>query len=286
MLKTRIITAFFLAAGLLAAIFLLDPTGWRLFCALLCAGAAWEWGGLAGWGKQGRLAYGAALGALSFVLSIDFVLSIEFADAILCVLAVGFWVLVVPWWLKYKWRLQNWSAVLVGFIVLVPTTVTFVLLRHDAYPGAVLFILAIVWVADTVAYFSGRAFGRRKLAPTISPGKTWAGAVGAVIGVVVYGNIALMCGLWGYREDLPVFYAEAPVRVVLVALVLQLMFICVAVFSIGGDLFESLLKRLAGVKDSSSLLPGHGGILDRIDSLTSTLPLIGLLLFLQYIFSP
>jgi phosphatidate cytidylyltransferase len=274
MLKTRIITALLLAAGLLAAIFLLPPAGWLVFCALLCAGAAWEWGGLAGWSNRGRIAYGAALGGLCLILST------EFAGAILCVLAVGFWVLVVPFWLKYKWRLQNWSAVLVGFIVLVPTTVTFVFLRPTDSPGFVLLFMAIVWVADTVAYFTGRAFGRKKLAPSISPGKTWAGAIGAVLGVVVYCNIVLICGWWESREMLAGFFEDVPARVVAVTILLQLMFIGAAVFSIGGDLFESLLKRLAGVKDSSSLLPGHGGILDRIDSLTSTLPLIGLLLFL------
>jgi phosphatidate cytidylyltransferase len=121
--------------------------------------------------------------------------------------------------------------------------------------------LAVVWVADIAAYFSGRAFGRHKLAPTISPGKTWEGAIGASIGVMAFGTVVAVslnvpppAGWLGF---------------------IGLMVAYTAV-SIIGDLFESLLKRQAGLKDSGTLLPGHGGILDRIDSLTSTLPIAGL----------
>jgi phosphatidate cytidylyltransferase len=280
MLKTRVITAVILLVGLLAALFFLPSSGWLVFCALLCAGAAWEWGGLAGWGQRGRLAYGAVLGVLSFFLGVPLaaqsllasvfpsvlnsygnVLIILYALAILYVLTAGFWVLVVPFWLRYKWRLQNWSAVLVGFVVLVPPTLAFAWLRNFS-PAAVLAACAVAWVADIVAYFTGRAFGRTRLAPNISPGKTWAGAIGAVLGVLIYCNIITLGDFSAFNGN------------VFALIMLQFMFICVAVLSIVGDLFESLLKRLAGVKDSSSVLPGHGGILDRIDSLTSVLPLI------------
>ena len=127
----------------------------------------------------------------------------------------------------------------------------------------VLGVMAAVWVADIAAYFTGRAFGRRKLAPSISPGKSWEGAYGAVAGVCAYGLACL--SYIGY----PV--AE-PGKLVL-ALVGLVAFTAVSII---GDLFESLVKRQAGVKDSGTLLPGHGGILDRIDSLTSTLPLAAL----------
>ena len=130
--------------------------------------------------------------------------------------------------------------------------------------------MALVWIADIAAYFSGRAFGRHKLAPSVSPGKTWEGAVGAVVAVILYG-LAL-------RHFYPQMYApiftQAPLALLIVGLVV------LTAISIIGDLFESLLKRQAGIKDSSNLLPGHGGVLDRIDSLTSTLPMVALLTLL------
>ena len=122
--------------------------------------------------------------------------------------------------------------------------------------------MALVWLADSAAYFVGRAFGRNKLAPAISPGKTWEGAIGAGLAVAVCG-----VALAGY---LPARIAANP------ALLVLLLFGLTAI-SIAGDLFESMLKRQAGLKDSSSILPGHGGILDRIDSLTSTLPIVALI---------
>jgi phosphatidate cytidylyltransferase len=122
-------------------------------------------------------------------------------------------------------------------------------------------VMALVWVADIAAFFSGRAFGRHKLAPSISPGKTWEGVAGAMAGVLVYG--------FAVAPTLPA--VQNLDRLVLVGCLLLL-----TALSIVGDLFESLAKRQAGVKDSSQLLPGHGGILDRIDSQLSTLPLVAL----------
>src|SRR5690606_2292618 len=121
--------------------------------------------------------------------------------------------------------------------------------------------MAVVWVADIAAYFSGRAFGRHKLAPSISPGKTWEGAAGAAVAVLVFGF-----GMLAMRG------AELQGGVAVIAGVL----LAWTAVSIVGDLFESLLKRQAGLKDSGSILPGHSGILDRIDSLTSTLPIVAL----------
>lgn len=126
-------------------------------------------------------------------------------------------------------------------------------------------VLFIVWIADTAAYFAGRAFGRRKLAPHISPGKTWAGVVGAIVAVLL-----LALGVWQfapaahiYSNDL--FAALGPAWALLLLAVL-------VGLSIVGDLFESLLKRQAGVKDSGQLLPGHGGVLDRVDAMVPLLP--------------
>ncbi|MCL1825867.1 MAG: phosphatidate cytidylyltransferase [Betaproteobacteria bacterium] len=293
MLKTRVITGVALLAGLLAALFFLPMLGWMIFCALICALAAWEWGGLAGWGGKARVAYGAVLGSLCPVFAFYIFFSHDWAFwltwfALLALFAGFFWLLIVPFWLWRKWRLHHWSAVLVGILVLVPSSVFFIGLREIVSPLTLLAVCALVWVADIAAYFSGRAFGRKKLAPNISPGKTWAGAIGAVIGVLVYGNVVSrfsleainLDGVFVFRNvvscSLLDFYLDfhfLPKHVLL----FQSMLIVLAVWSIIGDLFESLLKRQAGVKDSSNLLPGHGGILDRIDSLFPILTLIGIM---------
>ncbi|MDR2881999.1 MAG: phosphatidate cytidylyltransferase [Azoarcus sp.] len=277
MLRTRIITAVALLAGLLAALFFLPPLLWATFCALICALAAWEWGGLAGWGRKARVGYGIALGCLCLVGCLRFVpglfhgssgfsqQALPGALSLLFLFAGLFWLLIVPFWLWRKWPLRNWSAALTGVIVLVPPMLIFIGLRLAQGPLMLLAVCALVWVADIAAYFSGRTFGGKKLAPGISPGKTWAGVIGAVVGVLVYGNVILFT--WGSGK---IFGFE-----IQNILLLQFIFIGLGAVSIIGDLFESLLKRQAGVKDSSNLLPGHGGILDRVDSLTSTLALIG-----------
>jgi phosphatidate cytidylyltransferase len=128
----------------------------------------------------------------------------------------------------------------------------------------VLAAMAIVWIADTAAYFTGRAFGRRKLAPMVSPGKSWEGVYGAWVAVVLYALLLVpLAAAAGYRLS---------VDVVTVVIWLALIFV-IASASVVGDLFESLLKRQAGVKDSGTLLPGHGGVLDRIDALLAAMPL-------------
>ncbi|MDR2015725.1 MAG: phosphatidate cytidylyltransferase [Azoarcus sp.] len=282
MLKTRVITATALLAGLLAALFFLPPLAWMGFCALICALAAWEWGGLAGWGDKARIVYAAVLGCLCFFLvafltpPTDWFRFIFGEAGPLFFISGLFWLLIVPFWLWRKWSLCHWSAVLVGFLVLVPPTVVFIALRESFDPLTLLGVCALAWVADIAAYFSGRAFGGKKLAPNISPGKTWAGAIGAVIGVLVYCNMILFATKSNWKIEFEIQHV----------LLFQPVFIGLAVWGIIGDLFESLLKRQAGVKDSSNLLPGHGGILDRIDSLTSTFALMGfisILLFLRFI---
>jgi phosphatidate cytidylyltransferase len=142
----------------------------------------------------------------------------------------------------------------------------FIVLRH-IHPLVVLSAAAPVWVADIAAYFFGRAFGHAKLAPGISPGKTWAGAMGAALGVTLYFG-AIFVVLMSRGSNSLSLRSLLPLIPFILVLGIGL-----TTLSIVGDLFESLLKRQAGVKDSSRLLPGHGGILDRIDSLTSTLPI-------------
>ena len=268
MLKARVLTALVLLAGFLSALFLLPATGWLLLCALRCGLAGWEWGGLGGFGARGRgllaIVFGASSLALCLWIGLDRPVAAEpTVLAVIYLLGVLFWLLGVPLWLARKWPLKPALRVIaIGFVVLIPPVLALAHLRQID-PGLLLVAMAVVWVADIAAYFSGRAFGRRKLAPSISPGKTWAGAVGAGLGVLVFGHVVAL--LSGITPPLG-WPALAPLLIAYTAL------------SIVGDLYESLLKRQAGIKDSGSLLPGHGGILDRIDSLTSTLPLAGLAL--------
>lgn len=270
MLKTRVITALVLVCGLLAALFLLPPTGWLVLASAVCAGGAWEWGGLGGFSTRQRAIFALLMGAACLLAGSFAGLAGELATVsawLAAVYAAGavFWLLVAPLWLARKWRIGSMAAaVAVGLVVLLPPALAFAHLRLVS-PWVLLAAMAFVWVADIAAYFAGRAFGRHKLAPAISPGKTWEGAVGAVVGVLVFGLILL--GTLG----------SAVGEAVSVAAVVPLL-VALTALSIQGDLFESLLKRQAGVKDSGTLLPGHGGILDRIDSLTSTLPLVGLVI--------
>lgn len=269
MLKTRVITALVLLALVLPSLFFLPQDYWAMLTALFIGVGAWEWGGLLGMGKATRRVLGASLAALCVVVSLlapaamgvgTDGLAAPWALAAYGVAAV-FWCLVVPLWMRNKWPLpRGWAGMLVGLVVLFPTWLALVQLRVPG-PGVLLAILAVVWIADIAAYFSGKAFGKHKLAPAISPGKTWEGAIGAGLGVVLYGSV------------LRIVYAFEPAGFPLWILCL----LAVTAISIVGDLYESLLKRQAGIKDSSNVLPGHGGVLDRIDSLTSTLPVVALL---------
>ena len=259
MLKARVITALFLVAGLLAVLFLAPPAAAALAFAAVAALAAWEWAGLMKVDGPGRVLYGGVIVISCFAAWNQ----PEFAYPRLWLLAAAFWLLLAPLWLARRWRLSG-NDILgygIGWILIVPTWAAMTGL-HARSPWWLLAAMALVWVADIAAFFAGRAFGRRKLAPAISPGKTWEGAAGALASVLLYGAVAaLAAGRWPQGGML----ATAAAALVLLTAI-----------SIVGDLFESWVKRQAEVKDSSHLLPGHGGVLDRIDSLTAALPLAAL----------
>ena len=266
MLAQRIVTAAILLALVLAALLLLPNFHWGV---LMCAGlalAAAEWGRLAGlpsgaaWGYAGALAT-AAFALLLVERSGAFGMGLLYAPAgrLLYGLALLFWVIIVPIWLYRRRTVRAPSVMaLVGAVVLLPFWHALVWLQPT--PGRLLAVMGVVWVADTAAYFAGRAFGRHKLAPHISPGKTWEGVAGAALGVTLY---------WLLLAALaPAHAGPMPLGLLLPTLLLPV--------SIYGDLFESWVKRMAGRKDSGTLLPGHGGVLDRVDALTSALPLAAL----------
>lgn len=270
MLKTRVITAVLILAAFLPSLFFFPQRYWALLTALIAGIAAWEWGGLIRIRAKAQAVYGCLVAVLCILVAILAPAAIGddrsaipafFWVLALYGLAVVFWAAVVPWWLRQKWSLADPGVGgLVGLAVIVPAWLALVQLRLLG-PAVLLAILAGVWVADIAAYFAGKTFGKHKLAPAISPGKTWEGAIGAGIGVLAYGLTM--------RE----VFAIGGISLGLWALGL----LVVTAVSVVGDLFESLLKRQAGLKDSSHILPGHGGVLDRIDSLTSTLPTVALL---------
>lgn len=204
-------------------------------------------------GNAGSWAYGIVAAALFIGLFFASGNALRVAFGV----AAMFWLVAAPFWLVRGVKAESRAAFAAsGFIVVVPAALALATMPKEQ----VLLVLILVWIADTAAYFVGRAWGRHKLAPSISPGKTWEGAAGGVSGALAY---AIICA--SFVEGI----AWGP----LVAGATLL-----AAVSIVGDLFESAAKRQAGVKDSGALLPGHGGILDRIDSATAVLPLAALLL--------
>ena len=266
MLKQRVLTAIVLFAGLYAALTGLNLQGWGWLVAVILGLAGWEWGRLCGFGPAAARTTGLvtfALVAVSAQYAFFSGTNPTHADSFLLALhalAIVFWLLVVPFWMFRGGRPAQTWLMLTGLIVLLPPALALIQLRGEGLLPLIL-LMAIVWIADISAYFTGKAFGRHKLAPSISPGKTWEGAAGAVVAVQCYG---LAIKPWLFEGEIgPGFLAWGVILLLLTAV------------SIVGDLFESMMKRQAGMKDSSQLLPGHGGVLDRVDSLTATLPLIG-----------
>lgn len=273
MLKLRVITAIVLLALFLLAVFALPAAGWTALVVAAVVQGASEWSRLSR--LKGRGAY------IFWVLTLAIMLGFAWFDAThtsgqqafmhLMVYGVSalLWLIIVPAWLMMSWKVEHTLLMaLVGWAVLIPTGLAMMDLRsYDPSPWVLLFVIGLVAVADTSAYFTGRKFGKNKLAPSISPGKTWEGVAGAMLGVSAY--VVLV---WSFS---PFFSQRELLPVLLLA---SWWWVALAVI---GDLFESAIKRQAGVKDSGALLPGHGGLLDRIDALTSTLPLAALAILLQ-----
>jgi phosphatidate cytidylyltransferase len=258
-----------MATLFLFALFLLPASLWALLVVVMVMQGALEWSNLAQMKGFRRVSYlVVTLILILAVLLMNFVFHPHLKNPIQILIysvTLIFWLVWVPAWFKFGWKINNpWLLSLLGWIILIPTGMAMLDLRAaNPAPWWLLGVMGLVWVADISAYFAGRKFGKNKLAPRISPGKTWEGVAGAMLGVLAY----VLCVLYvsGMSQNyVLIFFAMTGVM-----------------FSVMGDLFESAIKRLAGVKDSGTLLPGHGGLLDRIDALTSTLPLAALTLMLM-----
>ena len=269
MLRTRVLTALLLLPLVLWAIFATSEETFSYITIIVFSVAAWEWSRLAGLQQQ----YAQILYVLIFIAVITLAVNLTQNNKaiVFLVMTIAFLFWSLCWIIIYRLNRNSIQPVrvktksklfinaLVGFFVLLPSAMAMIFLHAYAANGPWLMLAAmlLVWVADSGAYFSGRAWGRTKLAVNVSPGKSWEGVFGA------FGATALVAIIAGIRFEYSGYMLLAFVLLCLVTVW----------YSILGDLLESVFKRLAGMKDSSHLIPGHGGILDRIDSQTSALPI-------------
>jgi phosphatidate cytidylyltransferase len=259
-IKKRVTTAAVLVAVLLAVILWLPPLATVVALTAVLLVGAWEWSAFL---RPPNVVY-----RLGYVVVIAILLPLAWrltqapgGRDLLLNIALVWWIIALLWVMFAPRWVAAWSAALAGVLALVPAWVALTSLRLDLERGAewILFALILVWAADIGAFFIGRRFGRLRLAPSVSPGKTWEGVLG---GMVASALVAVL-GSWWFGRTFAIPLA-------------QFLPMCLAVvaFSIVGDLTESLLKRFAGVKDSGSLFPGHGGVMDRIDSVTGAAPIL------------
>jgi phosphatidate cytidylyltransferase len=255
-LRQRIITAVVLAVVFLGVLLYLPSWATIVVVTALVLAGAWEWSAfLRAHQNIARAAYVLVVALL--LPAVWYAAELPDGLHIILVTTLAWWLLALAWIIFAPRKVATWSAALAGVLALVPAWLTLVRLRLDVPQGAewVLFTLLLVWGADVGAYFVGHRFGHTRLAPDVSPGKTWEGVLG---GMALSAIVAVAGSLW---------FALPPVTFVP---------LCLATvgFSIVGDLTESLLKRFAGVKDSGTLFPGHGGVMDRIDSVTGAAPVL------------
>ena len=271
MLKWRVITALALAPPVFALVWY-APTVWLAVAfGLVILLAAAEWAALVPLRSRGaRLAYvGGHLGALALA----WLVLQQGAGPTTLLLSAGaaWWAGALAWLVLYarspgRWAPSPAAGAAVGFLVLTPAWAGVVFLHQQAAYGGywVTLLLLLVWGSDVGGYFAGRAFGRRKLAPAISPGKTWAGVAGGLV-------LGLAAAVIAQRAALDFGLAPAALPLGLLGA-----YVLTIGFGVAGDLFESMMKRQRGVKDSGTLLPGHGGVLDRVDSISAATPLFAL----------
>ena len=251
-MKQRIITAVIALVALLLVLFVLPYQIALIVILAVILGGAWEWSAFLNLSSMaGRLGYVATIGALLAAVSLS---SVDVP--LILQTSMVWWGVALIWSFFFPTAVPIALRWLAGALVLVPLYLALILL-YNAHPLILLFALLIVWVADSGAFFAGKTLGRVKLAPRISPGKTWEGVIGGLVAVAL---LTILRSFW-VETDLTVFVPFC---------------LAVACVSIVGDLTVSMFKRTAGLKDSGSLFPGHGGVLDRIDSVAAAAPLFAL----------
>lgn len=266
MLKQRVITAIVLVVVFLAALFKLPLPLFSAFIATVVLIAAWEWANLSGlskiWQRSAYVALIASILGASAYITHNF--DGSDADISKAILMAGclWWAIALLWVQSYPGSAMLWGSrwfkALMGLAVLVPTWLAFSFLRaQESGAWLIVIVVLIVACADIGAYFSGRALGKHKLAPAVSPGKSWEGFWGGMISCVL---LAVAIALAADVSMVKTFCIIIPAGLA----------------SVLGDLLESMVKRQRGIKDSSRLLPGHGGVLDRVDSLTAAAPVFAL----------
>lgn len=270
MLKQRIITALVLLAILLPAMFYPASTPFELVTVVLLGAAGWEWARLNGNGPKASLLIGLALCAFLLAFAMLGGLNAQW-PLVWAVVGVAWLVLAVVVLRRGVTGWAQWPRLLrlgLGIGLLACAWLALVQARQKGL-GFLLSVLTLVWMADVAAYAGGKAFGKRKLAPSLSPGKSWEGALSGALGVLLLAGGWIWADRHGWTDGSSLFshlWAHGPLLALLATLGLSAMSVC-------GDLIESLVKRSAGMKDSSQLLPGHGGVLDRVDALLPVLPL-------------
>ncbi|PMH41097.1 CDP-diglyceride synthetase [Vibrio sp. 10N.286.49.B3] len=279
-MKQRIITALILAPLVILGIFKLSLPLFMLALAVITLLGFWEWTQFV----EHKSRYLALIPTVVISLGSYFVIASDAASlnalsaSHYAILMIGsfWWVVASGLAITYPKSTATWQESTLlrhafGVLTLLPFFWSILILRAtnievDTYHGAklVMFVCFIVWAADSGAYFTGRAFGKRKMAPAVSPNKTIEGLVGGVIAAMI---VAWFCADWFNIEF------SSPLHMLIITLV-------TVIISVLGDLVESMFKRVSGIKDSSNIIPGHGGILDRVDSLTAAFPVFTLLYFI------
>jgi phosphatidate cytidylyltransferase len=254
-LKQRVLTAVLLVAVLLTVMLGLPPIGTVVLLTLLVLVGAWEWAAFMGAGSATSRAVYTGVMALALAAALWAHSRVPGFVSVVMIVALAWWLVAFLWISLAPARVNRVAAAASGFFALVPCWLALVYVTMTTGTTIwVMFTLALVWAADTGAFFAGRWFGRVPLAPRVSPKKTWEGVIG---GLLVSGLVAFLAATYLFSVDVWAFTGTC---------------VGVAAISIVGDLTESMLKRAAGLKDSGTFFPGHGGVLDRIDSVTAAAP--------------
>jgi phosphatidate cytidylyltransferase len=259
---------------MIGGIFFLPIEQFAYFIGFIVTVAAWEWANLSGYESPvARIGY-AALIAVTIAATAYLMDSHTETHRIILALGAAWWLLACVLVVQYPKQVSLWQAkpvrAILGLFVLIPMWVGFMTLKSQPYSALIIvYVMLLIWGADTGAYFAGKTWGNKKLAPNVSPGKSWAGFWG---GLATTGLIAIIFSLCGNQWLHPMMMEDFAL--------LAVMTFITAIISVMGDLVESMMKRHRGIKDSSQLLPGHGGVLDRIDSMASAVPVFAFFMLL------